>query len=305
MDRKNVLVIGGSYFTGRIFVMLALQSGWQITVINRGRFSLGSLGDVTEFVCDRHDYQKLQALPLADAYDAVVDFCAYEEGDIADLSEYLPCDFGRYIYISTADVCESSVSVRYEDSKLQSQRPTDPVGLYTYKKMMLEKELKVAAGERGFQYTILRPAIIYGPFNYAPRESWYIQRIVKGEKIPHPVDAKGKFQMVYVRDVAKAIMLCVEKSQAEGKIYLLSAPEIMTYDSFVNLLRCVSGRAFETFPVTVEEVLKEGIPLPFPLMEEENALFCGEKIVRELGFEYGVQKDSMRLTFQAFCRVFQ
>ena len=305
IEKKNVLVIGGSYFAGRIFVILALQNGWQVTVINRGRYSLGQLGDVTEFVCDRHDSQKLKDLPLQEEYDAVVDFCAYEEGDILQLSECLPCHFKQYIYISTADVCESSASVRNEESKLQILKPSDPVGVYTYKKMLLEKELMDAAKKRDYIYMILRPVFIYGPFNYAPRESWYIRHIVKGEAIPHPSDAKGKFQMVYVKDVARAIMLCVEKQEAAPKVYNLSAPEIMTYDFYVELLRSVSGREFEIYPVTVDEVLKQGIPLPFPLLERENALFQGEKIVRELGFTYGDQKESMRLTFQAFSRVYQ
>lgn len=304
-EKKNVLVIGGSYFAGRIFVILALQNGWQVTVLNRGRYPVGQLGNVTEFVCDRHDGQKLKKLPFKEEYDAVVDFCAYEEGDICGLIECLPCHFKQYIYISTADVCESSNGVRDENSKLQTLKPSDPVGLYTYKKMLLEKELADIAKKRDIPYTILRPVIIYGPFNYAPRESWYIRHIVRGEAIPHPTDAKGKFQMVYVKDVARAVMLCMEKPEAAGEVYNLSAPEIMTYDSYVELLRGVSDRPVETYPVTVEEVQKRGIPLPFPLLEQENELFRGEKIVRELGFSYGDQKESMRLTFQAFCRVYQ
>ena len=52
---KEVLVIGGSYFVGRIFSMVALQEGWRLTLINRGTYSLSELGDVTEFSCDRYD----------------------------------------------------------------------------------------------------------------------------------------------------------------------------------------------------------------------------------------------------------
>lgn len=302
---KNVLVIGGSYFVGRIFSMVALQEGWHLTLINRGTYSLKELGDVTEFSCDRYDYNKLKSLPLKEKYDAVVDFCAYDPGDIENMIKTLPCQFNKYIYISTVDVCESSSDIRDENSPLQWREPTDEVSLYTYNKMLLEKEIAKAAESYDFKYTILRPAMIYGPYNYAPRESWYIEQIIRGDALPHPVDADGQFQMVYAKDVARGIMLCIEKEEADNKTYVLSAPEVFNYDRYVDLLREVSGRKIETLPVTVEEVLRMNIPLPFPLTSEENALFNGEKIVKELGFEYGDLKTSMQMTYNAFKTVFE
>ncbi|MDD6880953.1 MAG: NAD-dependent epimerase/dehydratase family protein, partial [Firmicutes bacterium] len=188
---------------------------------------------------------------------------------------------------------------------LQWREPTDEVSLYTYNKMLLEKEIAKAAESYDFKYTILRPAMIYGPYNYAPRESWYIEQIMLGEPIPHPVDADGKFQMVYGKDVARAIMLCIEKEEAKDNTFILSAPEVLTYDTYVDLLRTVSDRNFQTTPVTVEEVLKNNIPLPFPLISDENALFNGQKIVHQLGFEYGDLKTYMQLTYNAFKAVFE
>lgn len=302
---KDVLVIGGSYFVGRIFSMVALQEGWHLTLINRGTYSLKELGDVTEFSCDRYDYFKLKSLPLKEKYDAVVDFCAYDPGDIENMIKTLPCQFNKYIYISTVDVCESSPDIRDENSPLQWREPTDEVSLYTYNKMLLEKEIAKAAESYDFKYTILRPAMIYGPYNYAPRESWYIEQIMIGEPIPHPVDADGKFQIVYVKDVARAIMLCIEKEEAKDNTFVLSAPEVLTYDTYVDLLRSVSDRNFQITPVTVEEVMKNNIPLPFPIISDENALFNGQKIVHQLGFEYGDLKTYMQLTYNAFKTVFE
>lgn len=100
--------------------------------------------------------------------------------------------------------------------------------------------------------------------------------------------------MVYVNDVARAIMLCIEKTKANGKTYILSAPEIMTYDRYIDLLKAVSDRNFITIPVTIADVITQNIALPFPLTSKENALFNGEKIVRELGFKYGDLKYSMK-----------
>ncbi len=303
-QKKNVLILGGSYFTGRVFLMTADKTEYQFTVINRGRFSVRHLGDITEYACDRHDTGKLKMLPAEAQYDAVIDFCAYEPGDIETIMKYLPCAYSRYIYISTADVCAPSAEVRNEGSPLLTEEKDDPVSRYTYHKMLLEQELKQAAKKKKCSYTILRPAFIYGPFNYAPRESWYIKKIVEKQPVPHPADAVSKFQMVYVKDVARALLLCLENPKAENKTYILSAPEIMTYDRFLSCLKEACGQDFPIQKMTAEEILEQRIPLPFPLFEWENALFDGHKIEEELGFSYGDQKTYMKQTWKAFSHVF-
>ena len=131
---------------------------------------------------------------------------------------------------------------------------------------LCESEIKAMSSRTGCHYTILRPVFIYGPYNYAPREVWYIQKILRKEEIPHPVDADGAFRMVYVKDVARAILLCIEKDSANQKVYILSAPETMTYDRFLNLLRDVSGQEIRTESVSVAEVIRRRIPLPFPFV---------------------------------------
>ena len=45
---KKILIIGGTYFAGRVFAMIASQNGYSISFINRGRYSMDFLGDVKE-----------------------------------------------------------------------------------------------------------------------------------------------------------------------------------------------------------------------------------------------------------------
>ncbi len=104
--KPKVLVVGGSYFAGRVFTMIA-ASECELTLLNRGRYSMTRYPGVTELRCDRHDAAALAALPAAD-YDAVVDFCAYAPGDIETLTSSLKATFKKYIYISAADVYDRS-----------------------------------------------------------------------------------------------------------------------------------------------------------------------------------------------------
>ena len=45
---SKILVIGGTYFTGRVFTIVAAREGHELTLVNRGRYSLARPG-VTEY----------------------------------------------------------------------------------------------------------------------------------------------------------------------------------------------------------------------------------------------------------------
>ena len=215
----RVLVIGGSYFLGRIFCTLASRSGeFDLTLVNRGRYPMTHLPGLREFHCDRHDPLGLSQLP-GEEYDAVVDFCAYAPGDIASLLDSLPGKAKRYILLSTADVYARGGGAKDEDSPLMAEPGTGAAAEYTWHKRLLEKELAEESALRGLETVLLRPAFIYGPYNYAPRESWYIEKIVKGQPLPVPTDAAGRFQLVYVKDAAEAIMACVRQEAAAQQAF--------------------------------------------------------------------------------------
>lgn len=303
---KKILIIGGTYFAGRVFSILAAKQGYDLVLLNRGRYSMKSLSEsVREYRADRTNIMTLKECGLNDDFDAVIDFCAYEPGDILNIVYGLSCRTEKYIYLSTADVYKRMPGVKTESSARQEEMPGNPVELYSYKKKVLEDELVKASADVGFSYTILRPAFIYGPFNYAPRESVYIRSLLRKEVIYQPTDAKGQFQMVYVKDLGEAILACIEKEESRNKAYNVSAPEVMDYNSLLELMERVSGiKAEHLIPVSVNEIYEQRIPLPFPLTESESELFDGRLICRELGVVYTDIETGMEKTFNAFKPVY-
>ena len=180
--KPKVLVIGGSYFAGRVFTMVASQE-CELTLLNRGRYSMTRYPGVTEFRCDRHDAAALAALPPAE-YDAVVDFCAYAPGEIESLIASLKASFRKYIFISTADVYDRSAPRPWtEQTPLASDFGGGPEAEYLAGKTALDRECRAVCARRGIDSVILRPAFLYGPYNYAPREPWYIRTAVSGSSM--------------------------------------------------------------------------------------------------------------------------
>lgn len=298
----KILVIGGSYFFGRVFVMQAAGIH-DITVLNRGTYSMAALG-AAEIKGDRRD--KTLWKSLREDFDVIVDFCAYEKGDIATVLENMAGHIGQYIFISTVDVYERGTGkiLKAEQTPLETRVFPGEAGSYIAGKVALEQEIRAQCAARSIPYTVLRPAILYGPFNYAPRESAYIQMIVQTGLLPHITDAAGEFQFLYIKDAADAVLRCLLNEQTYGQAYNLCQDQILTYDIFYETLLKASRMQPQELPMTSEDALRRGIPLPFPVTEEESELYSNEKSKRELGIRYTELPAGMEKTFRAFQNVY-
>ena len=289
----NILVLGGSYFLGKQFVKMAMGEH-NVTVFNRGRSPL-LLPQVKELVGDRHNIDDLKQLGDR-TYDAVVDCCAYDKDDIVAIFRHLRAGCKQYLFISTCDVYGHGLGVMLDEKAPFERRSFDgEAGQYITGKVALEEELVACAAKNGVFYTSLRPAFIYGPDNYAPRETMYFHWIEKAGQILHPTDATGEFQMVYVEDVARAILGALGNEAAYDQAFNLAPFPMTTYESFADALADSVEVPFERVPVTVQMVTEKQIPLPFPLTMEESNRYDGRKALQLIG-SYTKLEDGLRKT---------
>lgn len=297
----KILVIGGSYFFGRVFVMQAAGEH-EVTVLNRGTYSMAEWA-AAQITGDRRDEGLWQS--QEGDYDAVVDFCAYEKGDVSRVLRNLPGHIRQYILISTVDVYERGrKGLKGEDAPFETRNLSGEAGAYIAGKVALEQEVREECGRLGIEYTVLRPAVLYGPYNYAPRESVYIQLMVQNHVLPHITDAAGSFQFVYVKDAAEAVLKCLHNPKAYGQAYNLCGEEILTYGIFYEALKQAAHREVAEVCLTVQEAQAQGVPLPFPVAEEETELYSNEKGKAQLGIGYLSLSEGMARTYRAFRNVY-
>jgi nucleoside-diphosphate-sugar epimerase len=297
----KLLVIGGSYFLGRVFLIQAAKLH-NITVVNRGTYSVEAFG-VQQIKGDRKNASLWQQ--ITDDYDAIIDFCAYEAHDISTVLKNFGKTAKQYIFISTVDVYQHDTQRKKdEQTPLESNFSSDSAGNYIRGKVLLEQELCAECRQKEMKYTILRPSIIYGPFNYAPRESAYIQLAVKNHILPHITDAEGKFQFVYVKDVANAILSCLLNENTYQNAFNLCNEIISDYNSFYEELKQVIDVPVTELKMTVSEALAQNVPLPFPLTAAETQLYANEKSINSLGMQYTPFSEGLQKTYRAFKNVF-
>jgi nucleoside-diphosphate-sugar epimerase len=295
---KNVLVIGGSYFVGRVFVEeFSKVPGCAIYVVNRGNVPLDIEG-ITEIKCDRHDMEAMcKAIPSI-MWDSVVDFCAYTPEDIATVFSVLPSHaIGQYIFISTSSIYEKTNELPIGETALPLAGPQPgPHGDYAYNKHLAEEELKIQCSENNIPCTILRPAFIYGKYNYAPRESYFFDLVEEGKTIILPDNELALFTFVSVWDVARAIIACIGNNNACTKAFNLSGEELISYRRFIDVLRIITGEHINVESMNVSQIDVQGIPLPFPL--DEHLVYSGTLITKDIGFSYTPFLEGMRTTYE-------
>lgn len=289
----KLLIVGGSYFLGKAFARLAVAEH-EVYVLNRGNVPLYD-DDIVMIKADRHIPSQLQAIRETH-FDVVIDFCAYVKDDIKSFFENVSATFDQYIFISTCDVYRRGTGLLLgEDALLEERVFKGEAGEYICGKVALEKELKECAKDRGCHYTSIRPAFIYGPDNYAPRESMYFEWILSAGQVIHPQNASGEFYMTFVLDVARAILMLCGNDKAYDQAFNVCDMTPLSYDEFEDVLENVFELEFERIDVTVEDVYAKNIPLPFPLTIEESEHYDGQKL-RNLGFEFTPIEVGMKIT---------
>ena len=154
----RILVLGGTYFLGRSFVKAAEARGDEVFFINRGnRREILSESELRNtYFLDRHDIKALSEVDPGHI-DVLVDFCAYNEGDIRLILENAGFSIGQYIFVSTTDVYRRGTGKLpvTEDAELESRDFGGEAGGYILGKVALEKEVRKLLAQ-GAQIDALR-----------------------------------------------------------------------------------------------------------------------------------------------------
>lgn len=238
---RNVLVLGGTGFLGRALVAQLVEraggGGALITVptrrIGRAR-SLWPLPTVEIVQADVHDTQQLAR--LVRERDAVVNLVAVLHGD-ADRFAQVHVELPRKI----ARACvRAGVRRLVHVSALGVAR--DAPSMYLRSKWAGETVLREAAGAENattrLDLTVLRPSVMFGDED---RLLNLFAKLQAAAPFVPLASADARFQPVWVDDVARAIVRCLERRETIGKTYECVGPRVLTLADLVRMAGRWSG----------------------------------------------------------------
>ena len=204
----NILILGGTGFTGPDQVDYALARGHRVTLLNRNRHSPDLFkGKVEQLVGDLNsDVSALQGK----SFDVVIDNPTTFPAWVRGAAQYLKGRVGQYIFISTISTYRDNAVPGADETAATTPLPQglDPYTLvpenagryYGALKSFAEKE--VAQQYPGIA-TIIRPGLIVGPLDQSDRFTYWPVRIDQGGRVLAPGAPTDPVQFIDARDLAQ------------------------------------------------------------------------------------------------------
>lgn len=201
----DLLIIGGTVFVGRAVAEATLARGHRVSLFHRGSKGTGQIPGAEEVLGDRDG--GLEAL-AGKQFDAVIDTCGYVPRLVRDSAQALQ-SADRYLFVSTISVYEET-----EDG-LREYPVEEPVGTeevtnesYGPLKVECEREVRAAFGDRA---TIVRPGLIYGPYDPTNRFPHWVRRFLNGGEVLVPDVPDAALQQVDARDLGNFMLDLIER----------------------------------------------------------------------------------------------
>jgi nucleoside-diphosphate-sugar epimerase len=316
---KKILVTGGTGFTGGHLCRTLIKRGHDVRALVRKNSNYTELQVMgVELVFG--DLRDLSSLPLAvKGVEVVYNIAAafqeqnvpthhFFDVNVEGLKNLLEVSkkagIKRFVHCSTVGVHGEISNPPADESA-----PYNPGDVYQQSKVEGEKLALRFFVENNLPGVVFRPVGIFGPgdmrflklFKYVNNGKFMM--IGKGEVLYH---------YTYITDLINGIILCGEKPQALGQIYIIGGDEYLSLNQFIRLLSEVLNVPTPKFhipfwPVWVAGFFCEMICYPFrihpPLYRRRLDFFVKDrafdisKAKRELGYRPSVDlKTGLKIT---------
>lgn len=321
----KIVVTGANGFVGRHFVEHARARGHDIVALHRRRSGGSASSPVPrKGVTVRHaDVLDRAALDpaVADA-DCVCHLAgAFSEahagedyfhrvnveGTATVMDAAHAAGVGRFVYCSTAGIYGKCVPGVVDET----HRP-QPWNAYERSKVAAEEEVRRRARQYGMEYVILRPTQVYGPGDKRLAKLW---RNASRGRFPLFGSGQGRRHMVYVGDVAEALLRACAYANAANQEMIIAGPDAAPLSEILQTIaelsnRRTSGPRLPLAPMVllagvVEDVcrlLKVRAPLHRRRMDfyVSDAAFDCRRALEVLGWRPEVSlREGVRLTLRA------
>lgn len=273
-----VTIFGGSGFIGRAIVRLLARQGWRIRVAMRSPADaralqpLGDVGQITVLGVKVQDEAMVKA--AVEGADAVINLTGilYESGE--QTFQAVHVDGPSYIAKAAS---AAGVRALVHLSAIGA----DSASASAYARSKAAGEAAVLAAFP--KASILRPSIVFGP------EDSFFNRFATMAQLSPVIPLVGggttKYQPVYVGDVARAALICLQEPGCQGNIYELGGPDVHSFKELMQMMltetrrrRCLASLSYKMADFKARFL--ELLPVP-PLTRDQVKLLQVDNVVSE------------------------
>ena len=218
----RILVLGGTGFVGRQVCEQLARLGWRITVPTRRAekaAAIQSLPGLT--VVEASVHQDADLARLMPGHDAVVNLVAVLHGDEQRFEQ---------VHVGLPErIAQAMQQAGVHRLVHISALGADAQGPSMYQRSKAKGEAVLL--QAGLELTILRPSVIFGAEDKLLNLFADLQKIAPFMPL---AGAATRFQPVWVGDVARAVVRCLQDRNTIGQTYETAGPDVLALGELVK-----------------------------------------------------------------------
>jgi nucleoside-diphosphate-sugar epimerase len=235
----KVLFIGGTGILSSACAERAIDKGYELTLLNRGKSVRPAAKGAHLLQADTHNTQAMLSVLNGQNFDVVVDFIAYTPDQVQRDLDIFNGQIGQYIFISSASAYQTPPSI----TPFRESTPLDnPIWEYSRNKIACEELLLSAYRRKKLPFTVIRPSHTYDKCS-VPVEGGYtvIDRMLRGKPVIVHGDGSSLWTLTHHRDFAKALVGLLGNIHAIGETFHITSDEWLTWNQIYQILGRAAG----------------------------------------------------------------
>ena len=253
LDKKKLLVVGGTGFIGTHVVKEALARGFQVSVISYNDKSLSNRFDDVEYLSIDISHQEDLSNQLSDKsfhyvvnLGGYIDHANYFDGGnkVFDVhfngtknlvNSINKNDLISFVQIGSSDEYGNNIAPQSESLREL------PISTYSFAKTAATHFLQMLHRTENFPVIILRLFLVYGPGQDNNR---FIPQVIQGclddKKIPVS-EGKQLRDFCFVSDVVNSIFLSFDNYEAYGQVINIASGKQISIREVISMIQNIIG----------------------------------------------------------------
>lgn len=278
----KALFIGGTGIISAAVSKLAVERGWDLSLLNRGTKSQWTPEGAEVIRADIRNFPETDKALKGRSFDVVADWIGFLPEHVESDIRLFSGRTAQYVFISTAAAYQKPPAHYIVD---ESTPLGNPYWQYARDKIACEEALNHACRADGFPVTIIRPSLTYGltmiPFlmNSWGKPYTLIDRIKKGKKTIVPGDGTSLWTMTHSTDFAKGFVGLMGNRRAIGHAFNIMSDEVLTWNQILEAIADAAGARADAVHIATDFIVEKEPSLTGTLLgdKSQSSVFdCGK-----------------------------
>ncbi|MDR0365840.1 MAG: NAD-dependent epimerase/dehydratase family protein [Bifidobacteriaceae bacterium] len=237
---RSVLFIGGTGTISWWCVRAALEAGWHVAALTRGRSQIRPLPDEVEAIqADVADDAAFAAALQGQHFDVVADFLSFDVDRLRRNVSVVGPNTSQYVFISSASAYQKPVRML---PITESTPLVNPYWEYSRKKIACEDYLMGLVRSGELDATIVRPSHTYDAAASVSLGGWTdVARMRAGKPVVVHGDGTSLWTLTHSSDFATAFVPLLGSPHAVGQAFHITSDEVLPWDLIYAELAAAAG----------------------------------------------------------------